>query len=87
MDIVGTVPLTVNIGPEARKILEQVARGLVYDEGDRLPFGRIITTMTLWFEDNAKWEDIRNAIRADFAREAQERRKRDRERKRARPPS
>jgi hypothetical protein len=39
--------------------------------------------MTLWFEENVEWEDIRDEIRAALAREAQECRVRDRERKRA----
>ena len=81
MDVVGTVPLTVNISPAARKILDRVACRIVYDERDRLPLGRMISAMILWFQDNDKWEGIQATIRADFAREAQERRKRDRERK------
>lgn len=79
------VPFTVNITPEARKILERVACSLVYGEEDRLPLGRMITAMTLWFEDNGVWEHIRKEIQADFAREARERRERDRERKRVKP--
>ena len=74
------VPFSANISPEARKILERVACSLVYNERDRLPYGRVITAMTLWFEDNDAWDDIREAIRADRAREAQERRERDRDR-------
>jgi hypothetical protein len=82
MEITGTVPLTVRISPEAREFLERAACKIVHDEGDRLPLGRLVTAMTLWFEDNKKWEELQNEIRADFAREEQERRKRDRERKR-----
>jgi uncharacterized protein YdaU (DUF1376 family) len=44
--------------------------------------GRIVTAMTLWFEENDEWDDIREAIRANRARQAWERRERDRERKR-----
>jgi hypothetical protein len=77
------VPLSIHITLEARKILEREACKLVYGEDDRLPLGRVVTAMTLWFEDNLKWNDIRDEIRAAFAREAQERRVRDRERKRA----
>ena len=77
------VPFSIQITPEARKILEREACKLVYGEDDRLPLGRIVTAMTMWLEDNLKWKDIRDEIRAAFAREAQERRVRDRERKRA----
>jgi hypothetical protein len=62
--------------------MTRVACNLVYGEEDRLPYGRIVTAMTKWFEDNDEWEDITDEIRADIAREAQERRVRDRERKR-----
>lgn len=77
------VPFSIHITLEASKILEREACKLVYSEDDRLPLGRIVTAMTLWFEENLKWKDIRDEIRAAFAREAQERRVRDRERKRA----
>jgi hypothetical protein len=77
----GNIPL--HITPEARRILEREACKLVYGEDDRLPLGRIVTTITLWFEDNLKWKEIREEIRAALARETQERRVRDRERKRA----
>jgi hypothetical protein len=76
------LPLTVRIGPKARKILERMAWRIVYNEEDRLPLGRIINAMILWFEDHNQWEEIQEEIRADFAREAEERRIRDRERKR-----
>ena len=76
------VPISVNISLEARKILEKRAQKIVHDEGDQLPLGRVITAMVLWFEEREWWEEIQQEIRADFAREAQERRKRDRERKR-----
>jgi hypothetical protein len=79
----GNVPFSINITPAARKILEREACKLVYGPEDRLPLGRIVTAMTLWFEENVEWEDIRDEIRTVFAREAQERRVRDRERKRA----
>ena len=79
----GNVPFSIQITPEARRILEREACKLVYGEDDRLPLGRIVTTMTLWFEDNLKWKEIREEIRAALARETQERRVRDRERKRA----
>jgi len=78
----GNVRLEVNISREARKILEREACLLVYGEQDQLPLGRIVTAMTLWFEENTEWDEIRETIRADRAREAQERRERDRERKR-----
>jgi hypothetical protein len=77
------IPFSIHIAPEARRILEREACKLVYGEDDRLPLGRIVTTMTLWFEDNLKWKEIREEIRAALARETQERRVRDRERKRA----
>jgi hypothetical protein len=79
----GNVPFSIHITPEARRILEREACKLVYGEDDRLPLGRIVTTMTLWFEDNLKWKEIREEIRAALASETQERRVRDRERKRA----
>jgi hypothetical protein len=82
MEKLGNVPFHANINPLARKILERVASSLVYNEGDQLPYGRIITAMTLWFEDHKKWDEIQKTIRADFAREAQQRRQRDRERER-----
>lgn len=44
--------------------------------------GRIINAMILWFEDHNHRQEIQEEIRADFAREAEERRIRDRERKR-----
>jgi hypothetical protein len=78
----GMSPLTVRIAPEARKILDQVADSLVYDEKDRLPLGRIVTAMVNFLEEDDCWDAIRKTIRADFAREAHERRVRDRERKR-----
>jgi hypothetical protein len=82
MEITGTVSLTVRISPEAREILERAACKIVHDEGDRLPFGRLVTAMILWFEENNEWEELQEKIRADIAREEHERRKRDRERKR-----
>jgi hypothetical protein len=81
MENLGNVPFHANIDPVARKILERVACSVVYNERDRLPYGRILTAMTLWFEDHEKWEEIRKTIRADFARETQQQRERDRERK------
>ena len=80
-EIVGMSPLTVRIAPEARKILDRVATSLVYDEKDRLPLGRIVTAMVKFLEED-DWDAIKKIIRADFAREAHERRVRDRERKR-----
>jgi hypothetical protein len=76
------VPITIQITAETREILTRVACSLVYGEEDRLPYGRIVTAMTKWFEDNDEWEDIADEIRADIGREAQERSVRDRERKR-----
>ena len=84
-EIVGMSPLTVRIAPEARKILDGVANSLVYDEKDRLPLGRIVTAMIMFLEEDRSWDAIRKIIRADFAREAHERRVRDRERKRPSP--
>jgi hypothetical protein len=82
-EIAGMSSLTVRIAPEARKILDRVANSLVYDEKDRLPLGRIITAMVKFLEeDDDCWDAITKIIRADFAREAHERRVRDRERKR-----
>ena len=80
-EIAGTLSLTVRIAPEARKILDRVANSLVYDEKDRLPLGRIVTAMVKFLEED-DWDAIKKIIRADFAREAHERRVRDRERKR-----
>jgi hypothetical protein len=76
------VPINYNFSAEAKKILEREACKLVYNEEDQLPYGRVITAMTLWLDDHNKWNEIRETIRADRAREAQERRERDRERKR-----
>jgi hypothetical protein len=84
MDIIATVPLTVRITGEARQCLERAACRIVYDERDRLPLGRLVTAMVLWFEDNNGWQALQKEIRADLAREQHERRKRDRERKRRR---
>jgi hypothetical protein len=81
MGIVDTNPLTVRITPEARKILERVGNSLV-DQKDRLPLGRIVTAMVKFLEEDECWDAITEIIRADFAREAHERRVRDRERKR-----
>jgi hypothetical protein len=81
-EIAATLSLTVRIAPEARKILDEVANSLVYDEEDRVPLGRIVTAMIMFMEENGRWDAIREIIRADFAREAHERRVRDRERKR-----
>ena len=81
-EIVGMSPLTVRIAPEARKILDRVATSLVYDEKDRLPLGRIVTAIIMFLQENGGWDAIKEIIRADFAREAHERRVRDRERKR-----
>src|SRR6516225_7525919 len=81
-EIVGMSPLTVRIAPEARKILDRVATSLVYDEKDRLPLGRIVTAIIMFLQQNGRWDAIKEIIRADFAREAHERRIRDRERKR-----
>jgi hypothetical protein len=78
----GNVPFSVSISREARQILEREACKLVYGPEDRLPLGRIVTAMTMWFEENLGWTNIRDEIRAALAREAQERRVRDRERKR-----
>jgi hypothetical protein len=58
-----------------------VANRLVYDEEDRLPLGRIVTAMVNFLEED-DWDAITKIVRADFAREAHERRVRDRERKR-----
>ena len=80
-EIAGTLSLTVRIAPEARKILDRVANSLVYDEKDRLPLGRIVTAMVKFLKKD-DWDAITKIIRADFAREAHERRVRDRERKR-----
>ena len=80
-EIVEMSPLTVRIAPDARKILDRVANSLVYDEKDRLPLGRIVTAMVKFLEED-DWDAIKKIIRADFAREAHERRVRDRERKR-----
>jgi hypothetical protein len=74
--------LAVRVDPEARKILERVACKVVYHEDDRLPLGKIITAMILWFEDNVEWEEIEEAVRADWDREVAERKRRDRKRKR-----
>jgi hypothetical protein len=82
MEIVGSVPLTANIKPEARKILDRVACGVVYNEGDRLPIGRILREIIFWFEDHNAWSEIEKTILADRAREDHNRRVRDRERKR-----
>jgi hypothetical protein len=49
------IPFSINISPEARKILEREACRLVYGPEDRLPLGRIVTAMTLWFEENVEW--------------------------------
>jgi hypothetical protein len=76
------LPLTLRISPEARKILDRVGNSLVYDEKDRLPLGRIVTAMVKFLEEHECWEAITKIIRADFDREAHERRVRDRERKR-----
>ena len=43
-----TVPLTLRISPEARKRLDEVASRIVGSE-ERLPLGRIIDAMVLWF--------------------------------------
>jgi hypothetical protein len=82
MDIIETIPLTVRITPNARKIMERVADSIVYDKKERLPLGRMITAMILWFEDNTEWAEIKDAILAEWGREAQKRRARDRQRKR-----
>lgn len=83
MDITGTVPLTVRITPEARQCLERAACRIVYDERDRLPLGRLVTAMILWFEENPEeLDELQSDMQAAFAREQHERRKRDRERKR-----
>ena len=81
-EIAGMSSLTVRIAPEARKILDRVANSLVYDEKDRLPLGRIVTAIIMFLQQNGCWDAIKEIIRADFAREAHERRVRDRERKR-----
>jgi len=81
MDILATRPLTVRITPAARNILDRVANSLVHEK-DRLPLGRIVTAMVKFLEEDERWEAITEIIRADFAREAHERRVRDRERKR-----
>jgi hypothetical protein len=74
--------LSITISEEAREILDRVAASLVHNERDRLPLGRVVAAMTLWFEENNEWDDITEAIRDDYADEAQRRRERDRERKR-----
>jgi len=81
MDILATRPLTVRITPAARNILDRVANSLVHEK-DRLPLGRIVTAMVKFLEEDECWDAITKIIRADFAREAHERRVRDRERKR-----
>jgi hypothetical protein len=85
MAIAGKVPLTVRITPEARKILQRVAKSIVCDEEDRLPLGRMITAMIVWFEENTEWDEIKDAILAEWGREVQKRRVRDRQRKRRKP--
>jgi hypothetical protein len=76
-----SVPLTVRISPEARKRLDEVASRIVGSE-ERLPLGRIIDAMVLWFFDENEWEDIVLEVREDLEREREERKARDRERKR-----
>jgi hypothetical protein len=85
MDIVGAVALTVRITPDARKILEREANNIMYGEKGRLPLGRMITAMILWFEDNKEWVEIKDAVRDEWGREAQARRVRDHQRKRRNP--
>jgi hypothetical protein len=49
-----------------------VAHSVIYNEEDQLPLGRTITAMTLDFEEMDEWDNIRERIRADRAREAQD---------------
>jgi hypothetical protein len=85
MAIAGKIPLTVRITPDARKILQRAANSIVRDEEERLPLGRMITAMIVWFEENTEWAEIKDAILAEWGREAQKRRVRDRQRKRRKP--
>jgi len=79
-----SVPLSVNITPFARELLESVAARCLYNEGGQLPLGQVVTAMAEWFEDENEWEDVEERVRAQFAGKVQRRKQRDRERKRKR---
>jgi len=55
----GKLPLSVNIRPDTRKILDQGAGGLNY--GGRPPIGQIIDEMTSYFQFRG-WDEIEKAI-------------------------
>jgi hypothetical protein len=77
-----TVRLWVNISPEARELLVQVAARALYNEASQPPIGQVVTAMAEWFEEKGGWEDIEETVRNSFMRKVQERKRRDRERKR-----
>jgi hypothetical protein len=75
-----SVPLTVRINPESKKILYQQAERLA-KPGERAPVGRVITQMIEYF-DTDDWDDIFNFTLGEIEDEIAERKRRDRERKR-----
>jgi hypothetical protein len=76
-----TVPISANISPKAKELLYWFARSLV-DKGQDPPIGRVLTAMILDFEEMGNWVEIEDTIRDDLKRQAEERRRKDRDRKR-----
>jgi hypothetical protein len=79
--------INASISPAAHEKLYRFAREFS-ERGGRLPLGKVLSAMILYFDEMSDWQDIADDIRSEIDRESDERRKRDRERKRNNiPPS
>jgi hypothetical protein len=76
-----SVPLSVNITPEAREILYRRARYVVM-EGERPPIGQVLSAMLEYVEEMGYWDEIESDTAQNLRSRIAKRRKRDRERKR-----
>jgi hypothetical protein len=77
------VQLSIRVSAEARPILKCEAAALVDGYGERVSLGLFVTEMALWADElHGEWDQVREEIKESLSEKAQERRRKDRERKR-----